>query len=409
MTTCSIASARKRTAFGLLILLGALTAFDSIAIDMYLPAFSAIECDLALSAGTMPMSLSVFLIGLAVGQIISGPVADSHGRRLPLLAGIVLFGAASCLVAMSSNIAMLMIGRFFQGIGGATGLVVPRVIASDLYDARQAPRIFTLLSQVQSISPILAPILGGLVLNFWDWRGIFWVLMACSVLALIIAVPSIPETQPVEARTRLTFMNILRNFWVILKGLRYLGMVFANGLIMGTLFGYISVSAFIFMVYFKLSSSAYSLIFATFSIGMILVGQLNMYLLSRMDVQRNLGMGFIVHLAFLSLLAAVLLVGVERLEVVCGLLFLAISSLSFLFGGLTSESMFSVAPGKSGSAAALLGMMQSTFGGGAGIVLGILHDGTLLTPVVALFCCSALACLCWKMASRLQRPALCQP
>ena len=405
MTTCSIAGARNGAAFGLLVLLGALTAFDSIAIDMYLPAFSAIESDLALSAGMMPMSLSVFLIGLAVGQIISGPVADSHGRRLPLLAGIVLFGAASCLAAASTNITMLMIGRFFQGIGGATGLVVPRAIVSDLYDAKQAPRIFTFLSQVQSISPILAPLLGGLVLSFWDWRGIFWVLVACSVLALVIAVPSVPETQPVEARTRLTFMNILKNYWGILKKRRYLGMVLSNGLIMGTLFGYISVSSFIFVSHFKQSPSAYSLIFAVFSIGMILVGQLNMYLLSRMDIRRNLGMGFIVHLLFMGALVAALLAGFDGLAIVCGLFFLAISSLSFLFGGLTSEAMFSVAHGKSGSAAALLGMLQSAFGGGAGIVLGILHNGTLLTPIIALFCCSALAALCWRLASGLPRPA----
>ena len=404
MTTYSIAARGPKAAFGLLILLGALTAFDSIAIDMYLPAFGAMEADLALSAGMMPMSLSVFLMGLAIGQIISGPVADSHGRRLPLLAGIVLFGAASCLVALSSNVAMLMIGRLFQGIGGATGLVVPRAIVSDLYDAKEAPRIYTFLGQVQSISPILAPILGGLVLNFWNWRGIFWVLLACAILAFIVAIPSVPETQPVKARTRLTFSNVLKNYWEILKQPRYLGMVFANGLIMGTLFGYISVSSFIFMSYFQLSASTYSLIFAVYSIGMILVGQLNMYLLNRMDIRRNLGMGFIIHLAFLGLLAAALLAGFESLEIVCGLLFLAMSSLSFLFGGLTSETMFSVAQGKSGSAAALLGMLQSALGGGAGIVLGILHDGTLLTPIAALCCCSVLACVCWRMASGLRRP-----
>lgn len=405
MTTYSIAGARKGAAFGLLLLLGALTAFDSIAIDMYLPAFKAIETDLALTAGMMPMSLSIFLIGLGVGQIISGPIADSHGRRLPLLAGIVLFGLASCLVAMSSNITMLLVGRFLQGIGGATGLVVPRAIVSDLYDAKQAPRIFTFLSQVQSISPILAPILGGLLLNFWNWRSIFWVLVGCAVLAFAVAVPSVPETQPVESRTRLTFRYILKNYWEILKGRRYLGMVLANGLIMGTLFGYISVSSFIFMSYFEISPSAYSLAFAAFSVGMILVGQLNMYLLSRMDARRNLGMGFIIHLAFLGSLVVVLLTGIDRLEFVCGLLFLAVSSLSFLFGGLTSETMFSVGPGKSGSAAALLGMMQSALGGGAGIVLGFLHDGTLLTPISTLFGCSVLACLCWKMASKLRYPA----
>lgn len=404
MTTYSIVS--KGATLGLLVLLGALTAFDSIAIDMYLPAFSAIESDLALSAGMMPMSLSVFLIGLAVGQLICGPVADSYGRRLPLLAGIVLFGVASCLAAMSTNITMLMVSRFFQGIGGATGLVIPRAIVSDLYDARQAPRIYTLLGQVMAIAPIVAPILGVIVLNLWSWRGIFWVLVTCSVLAFLFATPSVPETQPVDARTRLTLVNVLKNYWEILKGRRYLGMVLANGMIMGTFFGYISVSSFIFMSHFELSSSAYSLVFAAFSGGMILAGQLNMYLLSRMDIKRNLGMGFIVHLVFMASLVCMLLAGFDSLEIVCGLLFLAVSSLSFLFGGLTSETMFSVAQGKSGSAAALLGTLQYSVGGGAGIVLGLLHDGTLITPVAALFVSSLLACLCWMVASRIQRRAI---
>lgn len=405
MKTKGMAGAGKGAAPGLLLLLGALTAFDSIAIDMYLPAFNAIESDLELAAGMMPMSLSVFLIGLAAGQAISGPIADSHGRRLPLLAGIALFGAASCFVALSSNIAMLLVGRFFQGLGGAAGLVVPRAIVSDLYDAKQAPGIFTFLSQVQSISPILAPILGGLVLRFWDWRAIFWVLTGCSILALALASPGVPETQPVEARTRLTFINTLKNFWGIFKGRRYLGMALASGLIMGTLFGYISVASFIFMSHFKLSPSVFSLVFAAFSFGMILVGQLNLYLLSRMDVRRNLGMGFTIHLAFLGALAAGLICGVERLEIVCGLLFCAISSLSFLFGGLTSETMFSAGPGKAGSAAALLGMTQCALGGGSGIVLSLLHDGTLLTPIIALFGYSAVACLCWKAAGKLRYPA----
>lgn len=402
MATYSIARARKGAALGFLIVLGGLTAFDSIAIDMYLPAFTAIEQDLALPAGSMPVSLSVFLIGLAIGQAICGPVADSLGRRTPLLAGIILFGAASCLVAVSSNITMLMVGRFFQGIGGATGLVIPRAIVSDIYDAKRAPGIFTFLVQVQSISPILAPILGGAVLSALGWRAIFWILVLCAGAALAIAHPVIPETQPFKARTQLTLSNVFKNYWGLLKSRRYLGMVLANGLIMGTLFGYISVSSFIFMSYFKLSSSMYSVLFAVFSIGMIAVGQLNMFLLTKMPLKRNLAMGFAVHLLFLCLCVATLLAGCDKLWLVCGLLFLAMSSLSFLFGGLTSEAMFSISRGKSGSAAALLGMMQYAFGGAAGIILGMLHNGTLLPPIATFCACSLLACVCWRLSTNLR-------
>ena len=402
MAIYSIARARKGAALGFLFVLGGLTAFDSIAIDMYLPAFNAIEHDLALASGTMPISLSIFLIGLAIGQAICGSVADSLGRRTPLLLGIILFGAASCLIALSSNITMFMIGRFFQGIGGAAGLVIPRAIVSDVYDAKRAPRVFTFLVQVQSISPILAPILGGLMLSLLGWRSIFWILAVCAGMALAIVYPVLPETQSVKARTRLTVVNIFKNYFKLLKNARYVGMIFANGLIMGTLFGYIGVSAFIFMTYFNLSSSTYSIIFAAFSIGMILFGQLNMYLLSRMQLQRNLRMGFFIHLFFLCSSAGALLAGHESLLIVCGLLFLAVSSLSFLFGGLTSDAMFSVPRSNAGSAAALLGMMQYAVGGGAGIVIGILHDGTLLTPVLVLLACSSFAFFCWRLTTNLR-------
>ena len=400
-----MARSGKGAALGLLALLGALTAFDSISIDMYLPAFTAIEADLHLPSGTMPMSLSVFLIGLAVGQAISGPVADSLGRRLPLLAGIILFSAASCLVAVSSNMTMLMIGRFFQGLGGATGLVIPRAIVSDLYEAKQATKIFTFLIQVQSISPILAPLLGGILLNFMGWRAIFWVLAGLGLIAFCFAQPCVPETQPVQSRTRLTFSAILTSYWELLKNRRYRGMALAGGLIMGTLFGYISVSSFMFMTYFSLSPSAYSFIFAAVSIGMIVVGQVNMYLCTRMDVRRNLCLGFVIHLFFLALLLAAVLFGFDSLEVVCGLLLLAISSLSLLFGGLTSETMYSVSPGKAGAASALFGVVQYAFGGGAGIILGVIHNNTLLPPIVLLCGCSVLALLCWGLSSGLERPA----
>jgi len=400
MTSITISNTRKAAGLGLLVVLGALTAFDSIAIDMYLPAFKAMEADLNLAPGAMQMSLSVFLIGLAAGQAVSGPLVDSLGRRGPLLVGIVLFGAASALVALSTNIQMLMIGRFVQGLGGAAGLVIPRAIVSDLYEAREATRIFTLLIQIQSISPIAAPLLGGLVLGLWGWSSIFWILVIFAGLALAATALVVPETLPPAERARLTVPNVLRNYWTVLKNKRFLGMSLSAGLVMGTLFGYISASSFVFMTYFGLSASNYSIIFAVNSVGMILAGQLNFFLCARMSARRNLALGFTTHLVFTVALLGAVLAGFDSLPVVLVLLFLSTSSLCLIFGGITAESMYSVEHSRAGSASALLGVLQYAIGGGAGMVIGLIHNGSLIPLTVVMTVCSTLSVFFWALAGR---------
>lgn len=404
MTSISMAGTKKVAGVGLLILLGALTAFDSVAIDMYLPAFAAIEGDLSLAPGAMQMSLSVFLLGLAVGQAVSGPLVDGLGRRGPLLAGIVLFGAASALVAVSTNIQMLLIGRFVQGLGGAAGLVIPRAIVSDIYEAKAAAKIFTFLIQIQSISPIAAPLLGGVLLGLWGWTSIFWVLVLVAALALIFSLGLVPETLPLESRAKLRLGAIAGSYWAVLKTRRFLGMSLASGLVMGTLFGYISASSFVFMDFFGLSASIYSYIFAANSVGMILAGQLSFYLCGRLSARRNLAFGFSLHLLFTAALLLTVALGWGRLMPVGVLLFLATSSLCLIFGGLTAECMYSVDNRRAGSASALLGVMQYAFGGAAGLLLGLFHNGTLLPLSVLMLACSSLAALFWGLAGRHKMP-----
>lgn len=387
---------------GLLVLLGILTAFDSMSVDMYLPAFTIIQDSLGFASGTIQMSLSVFLLGLAVGQSVSGPLADGYGRRVPLLIGIAVFGVASAMVAFADGAGMFMAGRFLQGLGGAAGLVIPRAIVSDLYNAESATKIFTFLVQVQSISPIIAPPLGGLMLGALGWRSIFWVLVVFSAATLVATVMRIPETHPEEDRTRLTLGSVFGGYWRLLCNRRYLGMTLSMGFIMATLFGYISGSSFVFMTYFGLSPTAYSIIFAVNSIGMILVGQLNFLLVKKMSLKRHLGLGFAVHLFFLLLFLIAVFMGVASMEVTVALLFFAMSSLGLLFGGVTSESMYSADARSMGSASALLGVVQYVFGGGAGIVLGIFHDNTLVPYAVVLCVCSIFAVVCWALAARIE-------
>ena len=387
----------------MLILLGVLTAFDSMAIDMYLPAFFVISDSLRAADGIMEMSLSVFLIGLAVGQAAYGPLIDSYGRRIPLLVGIFIFAAASLLIAISSGAGLFLAGRFLQGLGGAAGLVIPRAIVSDIYEARESTKIFSLLVQIQSISPILSPPLGGVLLAAFGWQAIFAVLVIFGALTLILSAIFIPETQPARLRAPMTVRSVLSGYGALLKNPRYLGMSVAAGLIMGTLFGYISGSSFVFTSHFGLSSSAYSLVFAAVSVGMIIVGQCNFFLCKRMSQERHLALGFILHLVFIGLLYAAVALGHGTFETVTVLLFLAMSSLSLIFGGITAAVMYSVAPTQSGTASALLGVLQYAFGGLSGLVLGTLQDGTLHPFVLVLAACSVLSVMVWRFADRIPK------
>ncbi len=383
---------------GFLVILGALTAFDSMSIDMYLPAFSAIGANLGLELGTLQMSLSLFLLGLAVGQAVSGPLVDSYGRKTPLLVGIALFGAASAMVAMATGSWTLLAGRFLQGLGGATGLVIPRAIVGDIFKEGEATKIFTLLIQIQSICPIVAPVLGGVLLDAWGWRSVFWIVVVFVVLALAATVWRVPETHPPERRIAMTFTNVVSSYGSLFGNRRYLGMTFSMGFVMATLFGYISGSSYVFMTYYGLSARTYSIIFAAVSVGMILAGQLNFVMVKRMGLRRFLGLGFAIHLFFIVAFAVAVFLGGATVWTAIVLLFLALSTLGFLFGGLTSESMFSASDEVMGTASALLGVVQYACGAAAGMVLSLFASGGLVPYACLLFVCSALAYACWRVS-----------
>lgn len=398
-------AAGKHASVAILALLGILTAFDSMAIDMYLPAFAAIRGDLQLPAGTMEMSLAVFLIGLAVGQAVSGPLADGLGRKPPLLAGVALFGLASALVAFAPNSALFLTGRFVQGLGGAAGLVIPRAIVSDIYDASQSTKIFSLLVQIQSVSPIIAPPLGGLLLAWGGWCSIFWILVLFSILTFIASVKVIPETRRERNAGGLSLKSVGKSYLALFRNRRYLGNSVASGLIMGTLFGYISASSFVFMTHFGMSPTAYSIVFAANSLGMILVGQLNFVLVKKLSARSHLALGFFTHLFFIIALLFAVLLGSDSLEVVLALLFLAMSSMSLVFGGITAAAIYSVPNEQAGTASALLGVMQYAMGGLAGVVLGIVHNETLLPVAGVLAGFTLLAVACWLITERREAAA----
>lgn len=387
----------------LIIVLGIVTAFDAMAIDMYLPAFADIGRALDADAGAVQTSLAIFLGGLAVGQIFYGPLTDRFGRRAPLVAGILLFVAASALAALAQDMTTFMIARALQGLGGAAGLVIPRAIVADLYEPRDGAKAFSLLMQVMMVAPVAAPPVGGLLLAAFGWRSIFWMLVVIGLLAAVATVRIVPESLPPGARRKSSALSAIVTYAGLFRRGRFTAHALSGSFTMAGLFVYIGASAFIFIDYYGLSPTVYSLVFAGIAFGEIATGYLNIRLLNRWREHEILPVGLLLHGLCVALLVGALLAGFTGLAVVGPLLFLALVSLSLIFGNVTAMVMES-APGDSGSASSLFGVLQYVFAGAVGTILGLAHDGTLIPPAVVMLVCAAGAIAAWWIASR-ARPA----
>jgi MFS transporter, DHA1 family, multidrug resistance protein len=403
---------RDSSALPLIVTLGVVTAFDAMAIDMYLPAFRDIGNALAADPGTMQTSLAVFVGALAIGQLFYGPMADRFGRRGPLAFGILLFVLASVVAALSQNIATFMIARALQGVGAAAGLVIPRAIVADRFEGRQVAKIFSALMQVMMIAPIVAPPVGGLLLAAIGWQAIFWLLAMIGAASLVAMVRIVPETLESSRRTTAGLGAALLNYAGLFRRGQLTWLTVSSSFSMAGLFVYIGSSSFVFVEHFGLSPTIYSLVYAGYAVGMVIGGQINVQLLSRWTERQILPFGLWLHAGSVAaLLCATLGLG-AGLYVAGALIFLAMVSLMLVVGNGIALTMQSAPAGHTGSASSLLGVLQYVFAGGAGAALGLAHDGTLAPFVVGLLLCAAGALIAFVVATRLTvdaTPALNSP
>ena len=236
----------------LVTLLALLTALDAMAIDLYLPAMPTIAEALQVSSGEVQQTLAIFLAGLAIGQGIYGPLLDRFGRRSPLLIGIGIFVVGSVIAALSPSIEWLLFARFIQALGAAAGLVAPRAIIDDLYELEDSARMQSILMQVMMVAPIVAPILGGVLLIHWQWSSIFWVMAILGFIGVVWGMKTIPNSQPVEERVPLSLKAIIHSYGGFLLQPRFVLYTIASGLVLGSFFTYISRSPFVFIEHFRI-------------------------------------------------------------------------------------------------------------------------------------------------------------
>lgn len=375
--------------FRTILILGALSAFGPLAIDFYLPGFPAMAQAFATDEKHIQLTLAVYFLGLSIGQLVYGPIADRFGRRVPLLVGVGLFTAASFACAFAPSLDWLIGARFVQALGGCAGMVLSRAIVSDKCDAVGSAKVFSQLMLVMGLAPILAPMLGGLLVNLYGWQAIFIVLTCFSALAALAVALGLPESLPANV-PRQPLSGALRQYGRLLKDREYLGHALTGGISMAGMFAYIAGSPFVFIQLYGVPAEHYGWLFGSNAAGFILVAQVNARLLAKR------GPAFLLsRMVWLYLAAGLTLLGIsalhtEQLWPLLIPLFICIASLGCIIPNASACAM-SGQGARAGSASALLGCLQFSVAAAAAWLVGVLHDGSAMPMAMVISLCGILA------------------
>ncbi|WP_398574270.1 multidrug effflux MFS transporter [Staphylococcus equorum] len=361
------------------IILGALTAIGALSIDMFLPGLPQIQSDFNTTTSNSQLTLSLFMIGLALGNLFVGPISDSIGRKTPLIVAMALFTLASIGIIFVDNIWLMIALRFVQGFCGGAGAVISRAISSDLYTGKQLTKFLALLMLVNGVAPVLAPALGGVILSFSTWRMVFVILTIFGLLMLFGTIFNIKESLSTEQRDNPHLVSIFKGFKQLLATPRFVLPMLIQGVTFVILFSYISASPFIAQRIYDMSAQQFSLMFASVGISLIVSSQLTGKLVDYIDRQ-----------VLLRVLTIIQLVGVVWISVILymhlsiWLLFIGFIVLVAPVTGVATLG-FSIAMDENtvgnGSASSLLGLVQFLIGGLVSPLVGVMGEDSYMPYV----------------------------
>lgn len=375
-----------------LLILGALSAFGPLAIDFYLPSFPTIADAFATDVEHVQQSLAVYFLGLAIGQLVYGPIADRFGRRTPLLVGVSLFTLGSLACALAPSLEWLIAARFVQALGGCAGMVVSRAVVRDLCDPISSAKVFSQLMLVMGLAPILAPIGGGLLLNVFGWQSIFFCLTLFSLLCLIAVWRGLPETLVSDGPPP-PLSGAIGAYRRLFSDLPFMGHALTGGLAVAGMFAYIAGSPFVFIELYGVPAEHYGWVFGSNAAGFILMAQVNAWLVARNGPSYWLRRIVWFYLACGAALLAIALSKPEHLWPLLIPLFGCIASLGVLLPNASACAM--AGQGRyAGSASALLGSLQFSIAASAAAIVGVLHNGTAWPMALVICSCGLLAALC---------------
>jgi DHA1 family bicyclomycin/chloramphenicol resistance-like MFS transporter len=365
----------------MIVVLGLLVALGPLTIDMYLPALPRIADELSVSSSVAQLTLTGTLAGLALGQLVIGPLSDSLGRRRPLMAGIALHMVASLCCLFAPNIATLGVARGLQGVGAAAAMVVAIAIVGDLFADSVAATVMSRLMLVLGVAPIVAPSLGAAVLLHASWHWVFAVLVVLAGALLLLAALALPETLPAAHRRPLKVRGILATYGELLKDTKFVILVLVGALGMSGLFAYIAGAAFVLQGTYGLDQQTFALVFGAGAVALIAATQFNVVLLKRFTPQTivvwALAASSLTGIVFVSLAGA----GVNGLAAFLVPVWVILAAMGFVIPNAPAVAL-SRHPDAAGTSAALLGAAQFGLGAAVAPLVGVLGNDEFALALV---------------------------
>ena len=360
---------RRRLAV-LIVILGGLSTVGPFATDLYLPALPTVARDLGATTQAIALTVTTFLAGLALGQLIAGPLSDTYGRRRPLIAGLAVFTAASLVSALAPTVGVLAGVRLVQGLAGASGVAIANAVVTDYARGRQAARLLSRLALISGMAPIVAPLIGAQLLRVTSWRGIFIVLAGIGLVLLASVVFGLRESLPRESRTASGLRPVLQTGALLTRDLRFMGYTLTSALPFMGFFGYLAASSFVYQDIYGASPVLFSVLFSINAVGMLGASQLNHRLLARFSTRQLLGAGLTAGALAGICVLVVTAIGGLGIPALAIPLFVFVASIGMVIPNSTALAL-SLHPDVAGSASAYFGTLR----------LGL---GALATPLVGI-------------------------
>lgn len=383
------------------IILGALTAIGALSIDMFLPGLPEIKNDFHTTTSNAQLTLSLFMIGLALGNLFAGPISDATGRKKPLWISMFIYTLASLGIVFVTNIEVMIALRFIQGVTGGAASVISRAIASDMYKGKELTKFLSLLMLVNGVAPVIAPAIGGVILSFAVWRMVFIILTVFGILMVIGSLTKVPESLQDDEKDSNGIKEMFKNFKLLLATPKFVLPMLIQGFSFIMLFTYISASPFIIQKIYGMSALQFSIMFAANGITLIISSQLVGVLVDRIERRQLLKIVTYIQVLGVVIVAITLLNHMSFWILVIGFIILvapvtAVASLGF------SIAMDESTRGR-GSASSLLGLVQFLLGGLMSSLVNVMGEHNVIPYVVIISMTAVIMIILQTIYTRLQR------